>query len=408
MKSVIDGDGKFAFQKLGGLAPLPPEDQTSQIFNINFDGGLRLDKNPREIPINACVDMDKTRFQSGALSVGFGESALGTNFTGTVIGIVNHISRVDSVSVNRTMAFIASPGSLALVRWDKSLQSWQNEVAISLAGITETRKSMVSLQDTLIIAPADAAISNGNARYWDESGSLLSVIDPTADIQPLYVGAFGDRLILYQDLGTSTNAGEELQSLAWSVDGSILDFSAAGSGQIFLLDTPSHPIDELQGGAQIGNNILAIFRQRSIMRGFETGNIDQAVGAVHWIEGIGTESPFSITPAPIGLCFLGQDGLAYFLTEQGPTPIGEAIQDEIMSRLTVANRKQGVQASYDVANKHWWLCVPASGSSVLMTTAFIFDLGRFLLTREKIWMKLDLTNFGGSGVQSIGSTSEDL
>ena len=247
----------------------------------------------------------------------------------------------------------------------------------------------------MIIAPADAAISNGNARYWDESGSLLSVIDPTADIQPLYVGAFGDRLILYQDLGTSTNAGEELQSLAWSVDGSILDFSAAGSGQIFLLDTPSHPIDELQGGAQIGNNILAIFRQRSIMRGFETGNIDQAVGAVHWIEGIGTETPFSITPAPVGVCFLGHDGLAYFLTEQGPTPIGEAIQDEIMSQLTVANRREGVQASFDYNNQHWWLGIPASGSSILLQTIYIFDLGWFFSTLEKIWMKLDVCGFSG-------------
>lgn len=407
MKSIIDGDGKLGFQTLGGLGPLPSEDKTGRIHSSNFDGGIRLDRSPKEIPINSCVDMNKARFQSGALMSGFDKSALSTAAPDVVAGIVDHARIVSSDSVIATMRCLVNIGTglITLQRWTGSV--WTTEATEGqVIGITAI--AMLSLQDTLIIGTDTSGGVGVSTWAWNEGTGNLDIVDATADIGARYLAKFGDRLILFQDINTGSAENTELQSFAFSVDGSILDFTSVGSGQIFLLDTPSHPVDELMGGAQVGNNVLAVFRQRSIMRGFETGNTAQSVGVIHWIEGIGTESPFSITPVSIGVCFLGHNGLAYLLTEQGPTPIGEALQDDILSRLTAANRRNGVQAAYDNANQHWWLCVPDNGSSNLMTVGYIFDLGRFLTTREKVWMKRDLTDFGGGGVQSVGSTAEVL
>lgn len=408
MKSIIDGDGKFGFQPLGGIGQIPPEEGISRIYTGNFDGGLRLDAAPVDLPINSCVDMDKARIQAGALLPGFSSTAMSTAASDRIIAIGPHGRFFGGATVTATVRFVAVGGDIALERWNGSIW-FREKIQTIAASMTIIKADMISMQDTLIVAPSDSFFITPGAFYWKESTNELLIVDATAAIAPKYMAAFGDRLIFFQSIGGGTSTGIELQSLAWSVDGSILDFSGTGSGQIFLFDNPSDVVDALQGGAQIGNNILAIFRERSIMRGFETGNSAQSIAAVHWIEGLGTDCPFSITPVPLGVCFLGNDGMVYFLTEQtGPVPIGEAIQDEILSKLSIANRVEGVQAGYDYTNRHLWLAVPDAGASTTMKTVFIFDLGRFLKVNEKQWVKMIASNFGGAGIQCMGSTSEAL
>jgi hypothetical protein len=75
--------------------------------------------------------------------------------------------------------------------------------------------------------------------------------------------------------------------------------------------------------------LMAVFRAGSITRAFRTGQVEPAIGFQPWIEGVGTLSPLSVAPSPVGVFFLGSDRQVYLLREGGLSPVGGPIREEL-------------------------------------------------------------------------------
>jgi hypothetical protein len=208
-----------------------------------------------------------------------------------------------------------------------------------------------------------------------------------------YIIHFARRIIALQDRGDS-------QVFSFTVDGILTDFDGAGSGKLFLISSRSDPIDALQGGAVLNSNFLAVFRQRSIMRAFETGNVLQAIGVVDWIENLGTNFPFSIRNVLGGVMFLGHDNMVYFLTEQGPRAVGLPIHQEIIEDLT--GDLTLVDSGYDPTFAEYYLGIPV-GAATEITKVWVFDIDRFLKTQDTVWRRkpMDIQRFATAGISEV-------
>jgi hypothetical protein len=173
-----------------------------------------------------------------------------------------------------------------------------------------------------------------------------------------------------------------------------------GAGKLFLVDTRSDGIDALQGGAVLNSNFLAVFRQRSIMRAFETGNVQQAIGVVTWIENLGTNCPFSIRNVLGGVMFLGHDSMMYFLNEQGPQSVGLPIHQEIIEDLT--GDLSLVDSAWDPTFGEYYLGIPV-GPTTEIVKVWVFDVDRFLKTQETVWRRkpMDVQRFATGGISEV-------
>ncbi|KKN23261.1 hypothetical protein LCGC14_0906750 [marine sediment metagenome] len=230
--------------------------------------------------------------------------------------------------------------------------------------------------------------------FYQTTGAAVTVfvaIDP-APAAKFVIHAF-DRLIALHD-------GGDTQSFAWTRDGILTAFEGTGSGQVFLTSPASDPIDSLQGAAILNSNFLAVFRKRSIMRAFETGNVQLAVGIVQWIENVGTNCPFSIRNVRGGVIFLGHDNMVYFLTEQGLTAIGLPIHQELIENLT--GDLSLVDSGYDPTFAEYYLGIPVAAAATI-TRIWVFDVDRFLDKQEKVWRRkpLALQRFATAGVSVV-------
>lgn len=229
---------------------------------------------------------------------------------------------------------------------------------------------------------------------YQTTGAIISgfeAIDPGPGGR--YLVHFARRLVALQDLGDS-------QSLAWSVDGVLNDFEGVGSGQSFLVETHSDAIDAIQGGAVLSSNFMALFRARSIWRVFETGNVLLSLGAVSWIENLGTNYPFSIRNVRGGVMFLGSDQMVYYLTEDGPQPVGRPIHQDLIEALT--GDLTLVDSGWDPTLGEYYLGIP-EGSASNITLVWIFDVELFLNQQRIVWRKRPMTlqRFAAFGVSEV-------
>lgn len=212
-----------------------------------------------------------------------------------------------------------------------------------------------------------------NGITWVEEGGnivndlyVLDEEDPSggALIAARFIGVFANRIVALQ-------YAEDPQQVGWHVNGNPDDWVGDGSGAT-VLPSRSDPIDELMALEPISANTSALFRRRSIMRCVATGVLEPALAFYHWIENLGTESPFSIAIVPGGLLFLGHDRQVYFLSESGPTPVGDPIQEELEN---IVSAPLTVEGSYDPTYRDYTLAVPNANQ------AWIFDFGRWQESR---------------------------
>lgn len=212
---------------------------------------------------------------------------------------------------------------------------------------------------------------------YNTAGSAVSVLELVSVDAPgaRFLAEFADRAVALRD-------GGDTQSFAWPVSGDLRDWIGAGSGQLFLVSSSSDPIDNLQAFASIGSNVGALFRSRSIMRAFPTGNISQALGVVKWINGVGTESMFSVKNVEGGVMFLGHSLMVYFLNESGLRAVGHPIHQELIR--TVTSNLDIVDAVWDPIFNEYLLGVPEGNSNVI-NKVWVFDVRRFLDNQELIW-----------------------
>lgn len=221
--------------------------------------------------------------------------------------------------------------------------------------------------------PLDSDPNHG-IEYEAKSGENVTLDPIVGAPEATWLESFGDRIVAFQD-------GSDTQALTASADGTYDNWTTLDSVDSLLLDTRSDPIDDLKCAGPVASNILAMIRSRSIMKVFETGNYDLAVGVVHWIEGIGTESPHSIHVTLAGLMFLGHDYMVYILTEGGLNPVGQSIQQDLIEALT--SNLDMVDGVYDPVYHEYWLGIPEDGANY-MTKIFVFDVGTFVSSRGEV------------------------
>ncbi len=229
---------------------------------------------------------------------------------------------------------------------------------------------------------------------YTSSGAAQSTFEPIVPGPGArYLVHFARRLIALQDLG-------DRQVFSFTRDGLLTEFTGEGSGELFLVDTRSDGIDALQGGAVLNSNFLAVFRQRSIMRAFESGNIEQAIGVVTWIENLGTNYPFSIRNVLGGVMFLGHDQMVYFLNEQGPRAVGLPIHQEIIEDLT--GDLSLVDSGWDPTFGEYYLGIPVAAATEI-TKVWVFDVDRYLKTQETIWRRkpMNIQRFATGGISEV-------
>ena len=229
---------------------------------------------------------------------------------------------------------------------------------------------------------------------YETTGAAITVfvpIDPGPKAK--YLVHFARRLIAMQDIGDS-------QIFSFSRDGILTDFDGTGSGRLPLISSRSDAIDELQGGAVLSSNFLAVFRKRSIMRAFETGNVQLAIGVVDWIENLGTNYPFSIRNVRGGVMFLGHDNMMYFLTERGATAVGLPIHQDLIENLT--GDLGLVDSGYDPTFADYYLGYPVAAATTI-TRVWVFDVDRYLLDQAMIWRRkpLAIQRFAAHGISEV-------
>lgn len=230
--------------------------------------------------------------------------------------------------------------------------------------------------------------------FYQTTGSVVSqfqAIDPGPGGR--FLEFFARRLVVLRNHG-------DTQALTWSADGVLNDFDGEGSGEIVLIEARSDPLDDLMGTAVLASNFMALFRKRSIMRVLETGAVTPALGAVSWIENLGTNYPFSIQHVRGGAIFLGHDQMVYFLTEQGPTAIGLPIHQDLIETLN-ANLDL-VDSFWDPTFQEYYLGIPVNGAATI-TRVWIFDVQKFLDEQQLVWRKRSMTvqRFAARGVSEV-------
>jgi hypothetical protein len=196
-------------------------------------------------------------------------------------------------------------------------------------------------------------------------------------------GAPAARMIFpFEDYGVALRDGGDTQTFSWTVSGNMLDWTGEGSGQLFLVAAQSDPIDDLMSFATLGSGIGALFRRRSIMRVFLTGNALQSLGVVRWIERLGTDAGFSVQAVLGGVMFLGSDFQVYLLTEQGPQTVGTPIHQDLIRSLT--GNLDLVDSSYDEGFHTYVLGIPEAGASSI-TRLWYFDVMAFHTQQKLVW-----------------------
>lgn len=217
---------------------------------------------------------------------------------------------------------------------------------------------------------------------WTNQPDNTSVFDiyPPVLLQARYLGIFADRVLALQ-------ADGDPQKIDWSVNGDGGDYVGNGSGSSILASFSDDPIDELIAFEPLSSNVGLLFRRRSIMRVTRTGVAANALAFFNWLDNFGTESPFSVTPVPGGIIFLGHDKQVYYITEQGPNPISQFIQEEL--EATIGDLSV-VEGQYDLSTQNYILAVPGlSGSNT--SVSWSFDFGRMISESVFAWQKREET-----------------
>ena len=208
--------------------------------------------------------------------------------------------------------------------------------------------------------------------------------------KPSMLFPFGDRLIAIQDQNAPYGYDPHQAkypsevTVRSSADGNVMAWTENSDSTItYLLDSPNDPFDALMAMGFVANNIGALIRQRTIMRVSETGNVLFPLRFDHWIEGIGTESPFSVVQARDGICFLGHNLMVYYFDGTGaPQPVGVPIHNYLIRDVT--DNLWFAHGVYDWVFEEYIIGVPENGATGI-TRLWIFDVGAYLDEQQLRW-----------------------
>lgn len=283
-----------------------------------FVEGYRGDVDSNDAPPDSARDLLDIVWDGDGIRADFGRTFLlnGTRPILALTALINEptykLLRLDYNSVS---------GEAEVYSYNAFLSTWSLEASTPVTvspGYTANLASQI-LGDIVYFGSE----REGILVYDDSAGILFPHAGGAPSPRALII--FGDRIIA---AGDHSVGGAGASALSWTTDGTFL-WTGGDSGQIALIDSTMRKVDPINGLAVVGENVLAIIREGSIYRGFETGNIVQAIGALSWIEGYGTRSPRTVKQVPGGAIFLGSDSNVYFLSSGGLKEIGTPIRDRL-------------------------------------------------------------------------------
>lgn len=353
------------------LPQMEPGVAPTIIRQPTLDEGIVLGFTPKEAPLGASGGMTHIRFEFKALNLDSGLTQRRAAVGDRVVGLHEHFW-VSGGALSSRLYMARNSGQDLQIDQSSDGTTWSAFATVANKG-TLKYVPMVSTQNVLFVC-----ISEEDELYQSNSGAALTLVS-ASDVAPKFMVPFAERLIGLWHEG-------DPQVVTWSANGNVLNFSSAtpGTGQVSIIDSKSHPIDELRGAGTIGSDILALFRQRSIVKAFRTGNIDLAIGFRDWVDGVGTEFPGSLTTVPNGLAFLGHDFMPYYLTESGIQAIGENVAQHIKRHVEDPGVESRVQGLYDPILQMWWLGINEDGADAI-TRVLRFYFGEFFTTGRKVW-----------------------
>lgn len=346
-------------------------------------GGYRGDLSAFEMDLSASPYLTDVRFRRSGIRRDFGWGPVGNSAAARTAGILDHYYDGGAGGIHYTLRVIAIPGvppayGTAPYYFDGA--NWNPFGVGTLLVNNAQLVSCVSMLNVFVWCHSDSEINC--APGLGLANTVLSASSPTART----IFSFGDRLLAVQ-------ADQDPQAMAWSADGVITDWTSVGSGVDSYLDTYGDALDELVCGSGLGYNTAALFRKRSIMRVFETGNLAHAIGTVPAIRGVGTEAPFSISSiGSYGILFLGSDWMVYVLTPQFElVPVGMPIVEELKNSGTV--NRDLITSAYDWNTREWYLAVGANHPAHGNNAVYILDVGALLDYKEIRWRSRAISTY---------------
>jgi hypothetical protein len=323
--------------------------------------GLLTASGKEEIPQGLSPNLQNVSLRNGVLSKSIGSTSVGNAApAGELVVSLGVMSYESNGVITRSLMRLTHHGALTTTRLEQwNGASWA-EVSSWIGNVNFTT-SMLGLQDLFFVA--GVAYTGVYNPKTPASGDTIPDIFGCQSLM-----SFGDRLVR---IGT-----ENAQSLDWSVDGDPLDFTGFGSGAVQLVDIRGDAVDDLMVGIPVGHNNFALFRKTSIMRGFETGSEELAIGLTHWIDGIGVIARTAACMIDNGVFFIGSDRAAYILEASGGlVPIGTPIKDILEDSSAIGASK----VVYDA--KHGEVWIHGLGFEL------VFDLSFFRSRGQPKWRK---------------------
>lgn len=395
-----------------------------------LDKGLVLISNPEVLDPTVSLDMESIHFEAGGIRRGHATGAMGDSLPfQKVRAIHDHLTTKVSLFENTTTNWdvnnahretnattnIATSGTymvdglpgtdFTMRKWDSATSKWQlrgrwhngaqtgtdelENTSVPSRFVTTGPMALRTVLEEIILCGNTTGADTLSAYRWVGSNST-SEQDSTlrSNIIPFRIGGTGDSfypkdVIEFADRAVFFGAaGNYPQYVFWSSIGNTWDWNLPGAGNVILRGGPHRVVDEIKGGSLVGSN-LAVFRERSIVRGYRTGNASIAIGFSPWIEGVGTDSQFSIAMAEEGTLFLGHDRMVYFLTDQNMIPVGRHIHEYLKTAVRYDNMYL-VQAVYDPILQQYHLGIPEDNATNI-TGIFTLDFGKYLSEQRELW-----------------------
>jgi hypothetical protein len=323
--------------------------------------GLLTASTKEEIPQGLSPNMQNVSLRNGVLSKSIGSVAVGSAAgAGELIHSLGVMAYESNGVINRSLMRLTHHGTLIIVKLERwTGANWVE--ASSWIGNINFGTSMLGLQDLFFVAGAAFT-----GVFDPKNPVALQTIPDVFGCQSLM--SFGDRLVR---IGT-----DNAQSLDWSVDGDLLDFTGFGSGAVQLVDIRGDAVDDLVVSIPVGHNNFALFRKTSIMRGFETGSEELAIGFSHWIDGVGAIARTAACMIDNGVFFVGSDRAVYILEASGGlVPVGTPIKDILEDFSSIGASK----VVYDAKNGEVWIYG--------LGFELVFDLSHFRATGQPKWRR---------------------
>ncbi len=156
--------------------------------------------------------------------------------------------------------------------------------------------------------------------------------------------------------------GYQALSVAWSADAEGDDWVGAGSGATLLISNNTTD-DRVVAMRPMGFDILAVFCQKSIWIGRQTGDVDEPAIFEPRVTGVGCIAEPTCKNTPAGVMFLGESGVYVFDGNQ-ETLLSAQINDELLPVLINVN--DAYSAVYEQVSSRYWLFTP--------TTTWVYEL----------------------------------